>query len=252
MQYDPPVSGTSRQLEGRVALVTGASGEIGRAISVALAQCGASVCVLGRDQARICEIVKALDPKQSHHALSIDLTVDRDIGEVSGHVHREFGRLDVLVHSAAVIHLSKMQESQIEQFDLQYQVNVRAPYLLTQRLLPLLKVSQGEIVFINSSVGVSAKRPEVGQYAATKHALRAVADSLREEVNQYGIRVVTIYPGRTATPVQKALYAAAGVPYRPELLLQPESVAELVVRAILLPRTAEITDLHIRPMNKSE
>lgn len=252
MPNDLPISESIRELEGHAAVVTGASSGIGRAIAIALARYGASVCLLGRDPVRLSETVKALDCERPHYIREVDLSIDREMHEIPAYIQRAFGRLDVLVHSAATIHLTKMQESQIEQFDLQYQINVRAPYLLTQRLLPLLKASQGEIVFINSSVGVSAKRPDVGQYAATKHALRAVADSLRAEVNQFGVRVLSIYPGRTATPAQKALYASAGVQYHPEVLLQPEDVAEAIVRAILMPRTAEITDLHIRPMNKSQ
>jgi NADP-dependent 3-hydroxy acid dehydrogenase YdfG len=115
----------------------------------------------------------------------------------------------------------------------------------------LLKASQGQIVFINSTLGLNAKRPEVGQYAATKHALKAVADSLREEVNQDGIRILSVYPGRTATPRQKRLQEEEGRAYRPELLMQPEDVATIVLCALTLPRTAEVTDISLRPMLKS-
>jgi len=135
--------------------------------------------------------------------------------------------------------------------DLQYSTNVRAPYLLTQRLLPLLITSRGQIVFINSSVGLAANRPNIGQYAATKHALKALAESLREEVNPKGVRVLSAYLGRTATPMQEALFRAEGNTYHPETLLQPEDVASMIVHALMLPSTAEVTDINIRPMRKS-
>jgi NADP-dependent 3-hydroxy acid dehydrogenase YdfG len=90
----------------------------------------------------------------------------------------------------------------------------------------------------------------VSQYAATKHALKAIADSLRAEVNTYGVRVLSIYPGRTATPMQAAVYKMEGKTYEPEKLMQPKDVAEVVMDALSLPRTAEVTDIHIRPMNK--
>jgi NADP-dependent 3-hydroxy acid dehydrogenase YdfG len=122
--------------------------------------------------------------------------------------------------------------------------------MLTQRLLPLLATSCGQVVFINSSAGLMAKRPAVGQYAATKHALKAIADSLREEVNPKGIRVLTVYLGRTATPMQEALYRQEGKIYHPEVLMQPEDVASVVVHSLMLPRTAEVTDISIRPMSK--
>jgi NADP-dependent 3-hydroxy acid dehydrogenase YdfG len=90
-------------------------------------------------------------------------------------------------------------------------------------------------------------RPDVGQYAASKHALRAVADSLRDEVNPSCIRVQSVYLGRTATPMQAAIHAAEGKPYQPELLIQPEDVASTIIHAVGLPRTAEITEISMRP-----
>jgi NADP-dependent 3-hydroxy acid dehydrogenase YdfG len=160
------------------------------------------------------------------------------------------GKLDILVHSAGVIHQDSMERARIEDLDLQYATNVRVPYLLTKRLLPFLTRVRGQIVFINSSVGLAVRRPEVGQYAATKHALKAIADSLLEEVNPKGIRVLTLYLGRTATPMQRALFQQEGSEYHPETPLQPEDVASIVVHALKLPRTAEVTEISIRPMTK--
>jgi NADP-dependent 3-hydroxy acid dehydrogenase YdfG len=159
------------------------------------------------------------------------------------------GRLDVLVHCAGSIALGPIATAPVEDLDHQYRTNVRAPYLLTQRLLPALTAARGQVVFINSSV-VLAPRPHVGQYAATKHALRAIADTLREEVNPNGLRVLSVYPGRTATPLQARLHAVEGKPYAPDRLLQPSDVASVVVEALTLPRTAELTDLSIRPLSK--
>jgi NADP-dependent 3-hydroxy acid dehydrogenase YdfG len=144
-----------------------------------------------------------------------------------------------------------MRNARIEDFDLQYAADLRMPYLLTTLLLPMLKSSCGQIVFINSSLGVNAKQPGVGQFAAAQHGLKAIADSLREEVNPDGIRVLTVYPGRTATARQKRLHQEGGKPYRPEVLLQPADVASVVIHSLALPKTAEVTDIHIRPMIKT-
>ena len=105
------------------------------------------------------------------------------------------------------------------------------------------------MVFINSSAGLAA-RGHVGQYAATKHALKAVADSLREEVNSDGVRVTSVFVGRTATPMQEEVHRLEGRPYRPEWLLQPSDIAEIIVSALSLPRIAEVTDISIRPHRK--
>ena len=113
---------------------------------------------------------------------------------------------------------------------------MRLPFLLqTQSLLPLLRLRPGQIVFINSSQGLEA-RATTGLYASTKHALKAFADSLRQEVNAEGIRVLSVYPGRTATARMKALYKAEGRKYRPTLLLQAEDIAQIVIAALQLPR----------------
>jgi NAD(P)-dependent dehydrogenase (short-subunit alcohol dehydrogenase family) len=132
-----------------------------------------------------------------------------------------------------------------------YRLNLRVPYLLTQRLLPLLRRSRGQVVFVNSSAGLHASAG-LSQYAATKHALKALADSLRCEVNHDGVRVLSVYPGRTASPMQEHLHRQQPEvrPYRAADLLQPEDVAAVVVQALSLPRTAEVTDLHVRPFVK--
>jgi NADP-dependent 3-hydroxy acid dehydrogenase YdfG len=94
-------------------------------------------------------------------------------------------------------------------------------------------------------------RAHVGAYAATKHALKALADALRQEVNADGVRVISVYPGRTATPLQEVLHAQEGKPYFPERLLQPRDVAAAVLHALGMDRTAEVTDIRVRPMLSS-
>jgi NADP-dependent 3-hydroxy acid dehydrogenase YdfG len=114
----------------------------------------------------------------------------------------------------------------------------------------MLKKPRGQIVFINSSAGLNA-RLNIGHYSATKHAFKALADSLREEVNPDGVRVLSVFPGRTATPLMSSLYAKDELPYEPQTLLQPEDVASVVINALSLPWTAEVTNISIRPMQKS-
>ncbi len=243
-------SNRPNHLAGRLAVVTGASSGIGRAIAIALSREGAYVCAVGRNPITLAETVTAAPQPSQVTCFEIDVTVAKQLQPLLRHL-KQAGKLDILVHGAGVIHQDTLERARIEDLDLQYSTNVRAPYLLTQRLLPLLTAGRGQIVFINSTVGLKATRPEVGQYAATKHALRAIADSLREEVNPKGVRVLTVYLGRTATPMQEALCKQEGRPYHPELLLQPEDVAAVVLQALKLPSTAEVTDISMRPMTKS-
>jgi len=228
-----------------VALVTGASSGIGRALARALAREGALLALVGRRP-------EALDGVGAERVerYRADLAVDADIEQLAARVGEDFGRLDLLIHSAGAISLGPLESAPVEDLDRQYRVNVRGPYALTQALLPAIKSSRGQVVFVNSSAMFSA-RAGVGAYAATKAALKALADSLRDEVNGDGVRVLSVFPGRTASPMQEALHEAQGQDYRPERLLQPDDVATAVISALRQPRTAEVTDISIRPFLKS-
>jgi NAD(P)-dependent dehydrogenase (short-subunit alcohol dehydrogenase family) len=237
-------------LRGCAAVVTGASSGIGRAIAIALSREGAQLCAVGRNPAALAETISAAQEFSEVSSFQVDLTVEGAVQPLLQHLE-QIGKLDILVHCAGVMHPSVMERALVEDLDSQYAINVRTPYLLTQRLLPLLTSARGQIVFINSSVGLTAKQADLGQYSATKHALKAVADSLREELNPKGIRVLSVYLGRTATPLQEARFREEAKPYKPELLMQPEDVATMITHALCLPRTAEVTDISMRPMCKS-
>jgi short-subunit dehydrogenase len=221
---------------GQVAVVTGASSGIGRATALALAQHGVALYLVGRQRERMEPTAESARAMGCHvWVQEADLAHEKDIRELVNYLTIEIGRVDLLIHSAGVIARGATEVAPLEDLDWQYEINVRAPYLLTQQLLPMLKELKGQIVFVNSSVGLTA-RGGVGQYAATKHALKAFADALRDEVNAYGVRVLSLYLGRTATPMQAAVCESQGTVYRPEHLLQPEDVAEIMVAALSLPR----------------
>ncbi len=232
-------------------MVTGASSGIGAAIALALAVEGATLHLTGRNQEVLNSIVEqARKNSPDAVAYQADLSVDEELEKLTVALKRNCPGVDVLVHCAGIISLAPVESAPISDFDQQYKINVRAPFLLTQVLLPALRKSHGSVVFINSSAGM-ATRANISQYAATKHALKAVADSLRAEVNQDDIRVLTIYPGRTASPQQAAIFRIEGKPYTPELLMQPSDVAQILVDSLKLNRTAEVTDISIRPMRKT-
>jgi NADP-dependent 3-hydroxy acid dehydrogenase YdfG len=237
-------------LTGQIAVVTGASSGIGKAIAHSLVNEGVKVCLVGRHLEKLKAV--ASHTKQFSDQISLyktDLGIDDNILSLALNIQKEFGAIDILIHSAGTFSLGNIEQASIDDFDCQYRINVRAAYLLTQTFLPLLKLSCGQVVFINSSVGLTAKAG-VSQYAATKHALKAFADSLREEVNSDNVRVISVYPGRTATPMQAAVFKMENRVYSPEKLMQPEDVASVVINALKLPHTAEVTDISVRPLNK--
>lgn len=240
-------STSQRQLKGQVALVTGAGTGIGRAIAQVLNEVGARVCLVGRRQAPLAEAAtRFINPI----ICTADLATDTGVTTAADTIRTHAGRLDILVHCAAVFARGPFATEPTSTLDSVLAANVRGPYALTQALLPRLIAQKGEVVFINSTaVGTSA--PAMAHYTASKQALQAIANSLRAEVNEQGVRVLSLYVGRAATPMQEQIFKDEGRAFKPERLLQPADVAATVLHAITLPRTAEITDLTIRPMQKT-
>jgi len=237
------------RLEGQTAVVTGATSGIGKAVSLALAGEGARLVLLGRDQERLEEVARTAGKSSPGvDALQSDLGNPSEVEGLAPQIEDILGGVDILVFCAGVYTRGRIDTAPLADLDTHLQVNLRAPARLTRDLLPSLISRQGQVVFMNSSVGPA---PEVGFYSASKQALKAFTDTLRAEVNPAGVRVLSVYPGRTATPMQESIFAAEGRSYDPSRLLQPEDVAEMVLAALCLPRTAEVTDLHIRPLQKT-
>ena len=240
----------SKRLSSKIAVVTGASSGIGRSIALALAEEGADLALLGRNMSSLHAVAEKCGASGSRTVCyGLDLLDDTEIQKVRDHVSRDFGSVDILVHSAGVIALSNLATASLIDFDYQHRCNVVAPFALTQLLLPALIERRGDIVFINSTTGLIGTAG-ASQYSATKHALKGLADSLRDEVNTDGVRVLSIYLGRTASPMQARVHQLEGKIYVPEELIQPEQVASVVIGAVTLGREAEITDVRIRPAMK--
>jgi NADP-dependent 3-hydroxy acid dehydrogenase YdfG len=236
------------ELQGGCALVTGASQGIGLAIASALADAGMDVWMVARREDVLEQAAAHVGPRA--RPLVCDLTDPLARTALVDALTFDAKRLDVLVLNAGVIHLGHTVDAALDDFSEQFESNVLAPYALTQACLPLLFEARGQIVFVNSTAGKSAS-PGVGQFSATQHAMRAFADTLRQEVNDRGVRVTVVHPGRTATPRQASIHEFEGRDYNPEQLMQPKDVADAVLAVVTLPGTAEITEVVMRPMRKS-
>ena len=235
---------------GQVAVITGSSSGVGKALAFALASHGATLCLLGRDLHRLHKVRNEIGVDWNHsRCYPVDLTRDSEIQALQLQVQQDFGNVDIVIHSAGVIRLGGVKCALIEDFDLQYGINVRAAFSLSQAMLPLIKARRGQFVFVNSLAGLTSN-PNTPQYSATKHAMTAIANSLREEVNPMGLRVLNLFIGCTATPMQFALHDLEKKPYRPERFLQPDDIASVVLNALSLPRSAEVTEIKIRPLIK--
>jgi NAD(P)-dependent dehydrogenase (short-subunit alcohol dehydrogenase family) len=238
----------SRSLENMTALVTGASSGIGRAIALILARSKARVVLVGRRQSALEELATECGSLVS--AYPCDMTDDTQLKGLATRIQADFARIDILVHSSGIIKIGRTETSPVADFDAQYAANVRGPYILTQLLLPFLRAVSGQIVFVNSSIIRANNTDGRGSYAATQQAVHSITNALRDEVNEAGVRVTSIFPGTTATQRQIDLHEISGRRYDPDRMLQPEDVAEAVLFALTIGRTAEITDLYLRPMLK--
>ncbi|GAA2852251.1 SDR family oxidoreductase [Microbacterium arabinogalactanolyticum] len=220
------------------ALVTGATSGIGRAIAAALAATH-HVHLIGRNRGALGELAAALPSAEVHPADLADGT------QISG-IAEEIDRLDVLVHSAGVLHMGSTEDLDPAQWRESLEVNVLAPVELTRVLLPALRRASGQVILINSGLGHRSIAGS-GAYSASKFALRAFADALRQEEAENGVRVTSIHPGRVATPMQEQLRAWEGLPYDGDAWIRPEQVADAVLTAVNLDRNAVIGTLDISP-----
>jgi len=245
------MSPQARGFEGQTAVVTGGGTGVGAAVALALAAAGADLHLIGRRVDMLDAIgarARAMGVQATSH--SADLSTSCGQLALTQRLAHELSGVDILIQNAGAHSSDALERAELAELDMLFHTNVRAPYALTQTLLPMLKTRRGQVVFVNSSSGLLAK-PLTAQYDATKHALKAIADALRGEVNPDGVRVLSVYLGRTATEMQARIHRMENKPYRPELLLQPEDVASVIINALSLPRTAEVTDIHIRPMTKT-
>lgn len=231
---------------GRLALVTGASSGIGAATALALAAAGWSLVLHGRDPKRTEQLrLEAAAGMAAGAALEVCLA---DLGDDAGIVRLAqavAGRpLQAVIHAAGMVKLGSLADTPVEVLDDHLRLNLRAPYALTRALLPALRAGDGHVVFVNSTAGKRAN-PDWAAYAASKFALVALADALRQE--EPGLRVTSVYPGRTATPMQVAVHAFEGAEYDPDALVRPEAVAAQIAALLDLPRPSLVSDITVAP-----
>jgi short-subunit dehydrogenase len=221
-------------------LITGAGSGIGAALAHALADRGDSLVLLARSATRAEDLSREFPGAQ---VLVADLA---DPGMLNGLGRQVDGPLDSVIHSAGVVTLGPMATLKLHAIEEQLAVNLVAPAVLTREFLPHLRAARGTVVFINSGAGLNAN-PEWGAYAASKFGLRAIADSLRAEEATHGVRVTSVFPGRTATPMQQEVHAQERRDYDAEAWIQPSSVAGAVIHVLDLPSDASIPEIAVRP-----
>lgn len=200
-------------LRDRVALITGASDGIGRSVAKAAAAHGAQVVLHGRNVKRLetvyDEIVGAGHPRPSILPLDFEKAGPAEYEALVVALEKEFGRLDVLLHNAGMLG----ERAPIEHYDVAkwmrtMHVNANVPFVLTQLCLPLLRKSRDASIVFTSSGVVANPRPFWGAYLASKWASDGLMRMLAEELEQPGIRVNSINPGKVRTNMRLQAYPA--------------------------------------------
>ena len=194
------MSSPDLRLDGKVAIVTGASSGIGAATARAMGAAGARVALVGRDDGRL---AAAAADVAEHVVLSVDITDDDAPTAIVEQTLSAFGRIDVLVHSAGLFEPVAFAQLPAESLDRQWRTNVRAPLLITQAALPHLDAG-ASVVFLSSIAGHVGFQDSAA-YCATKGALELVTRALALELAPRGIRVNSIAPGNIKTPMNEEL-----------------------------------------------
>jgi NAD(P)-dependent dehydrogenase (short-subunit alcohol dehydrogenase family) len=214
-------------LSGRVILITGASSGLGRALAIEAARAGAQVILCGRSQTRLERVydeIAALNaPQPAIAILDLAAATAVDYDHLAKIIGDEFGKLDGLVHAAGLLG----DRTPLEQYDVPtwckvLHVNLTAPFILTQILLPnLRKSADASVIFVSSGV-VKNPRPFWGAYAVAKSGLESVRDMLSQELEgEPNIRVNSVNPGRMRTAMRAAAYPAED----PNTVPSPASVS---------------------------
>ena len=229
------------QLKGQVAIVTGASRGIGRAIGESFAREGCHVVLASRNADDLAATVADMRAK-GYEALGVpaDVGVESDVRRLVAEASRITGNIDIVVNNAGMGIFKNVVDTTPAEFDTMWNTNLRGAYLVTRETLPhMIRAKRGEILFVSSLAGKNSIKGGAG-YAATKWAIRGFASSLMLEVREHNIRVVTIFPGSVETSFSASGKKGSHVP-------QPEDVASAALFAVTAPGRAMFSEIDIRP-----
>ena len=234
-------------LRGKVALITGATGGLGRCISHQLAASGCKLFLTGRSKDKLFDLKNSLLAKNPDTIIAhapANLNKTTDISNIISNVRTRFRKVDILINCAGVFFVSPLEETKKKQFKECFKVNVEAPYTLCKEFLPEMKKrSWGRIINIGSSSSYNGFK-NTSVYCASKHALLGLSRSLHNEGRDSGVRVFCVSPGSIKTEMGKLVENQDF-----ETFLEPEEIAEYI--SFILSFDNELISEEIR-MNRLE
>ena len=242
------------RLDGKVAVITGASSGIGEATAEALAKEGCAVVVAARREERLDDLVERINSKNGGKALSVscDVTDEEQAHDLIQRAKNEFGRVDILVNNAGVMQLSKVQRGLSDEWRTMFEVNVLGLLYATDAAIEVMR-EQGSGHLVNiSSLASRGTRPGLGVYSGTKMAVNGISESLRQELLEDNIRVTMVEPGAVETELPDHITdeeAREGLSNLLEQLepLQAEDIANAIAYVVTQPERVSINEILIRP-----
>jgi NADP-dependent 3-hydroxy acid dehydrogenase YdfG len=223
-----------------IALVTGASKGIGRSIAKKLAETGLTVFATARNVSQLESLKKEIEEHSGTcHIYAAELTDETQLGEMINEILELKMSIRVLVQNAGIALVGEVEKLSLSDWQQSLHINLTVPFMVTQKCIPFLS-DNAHLFFINSVAGTQTF-PEWSAYCASKYGLRALADSLRQELAPDGIKVTTVYPTSVDTPMQDK------IPYDWDRskMLQSDDVAEVLISCYQQPAHVQIKDIHL-------
>jgi NADP-dependent 3-hydroxy acid dehydrogenase YdfG len=235
----------------KTALITGATSGIGRATAQEFANHGIHLILCGRRQDRLESIQKALQEQTQVHILNFDVRDKNDTFHAIESLPEEFKDIDILINNAGNAHgLDPIQTGNIDDWDAMMDINVKGLLYVSKAVIPrMTERKKGHIINIGSSAGKEVY-PKGNVYCASKHAVLALTEGMRIDLNEFGIKVSAINPGLVETEFSQVRFkgdAIADNVYKGYKALQPEDIAEIIYFVISRPAHVNIADLLVFP-----
>lgn len=236
-------------LRARVALVTGASKGIGRATALRLAQDGANMVIAATSNDLLEKVKGELEGLGAESiAVRCDVTHLSECEDLVQQALSRFGHIDILVNNAGVGFSGKIVDSDPKEAEQMVKVNILGVYYMTRLVLPsMIEQGRGDIVNIGSVAGLKYS-PNFAIYSATKFAVRAFSEALRNEVQGHNIRVTLVHPGMTRTAFFDSFTKGGSpVPIDKGEILRPEHIADAIHLALTRPDGSALNEMTVRP-----
>ena len=236
----------------KTALITGATSGIGKATAERFAKEGIALVVCGRRQERLDELVEELSKQVPLHSLTFDVRNRSDVATAIASLPKDFSQIDILVNNAGNAHgLDTIQEGNLDDWDAMLDINVKGLLYVSKAIIPgMIERNEGHIINIGSLAGKEVY-PKGNVYCASKHAVDAINQGMRKDLNEFGIRVGAINPGLVETEFSEVRFKGdnerAKTVYQGYKALQAEDIADIIHFVVTRPYHVNIADLLVLP-----